>query len=139
MKAFPKSFPLLFNLALAYKNLKNNTRAIELYERALKLDPSSYQAWANLGHLYSIENQGKNAVSAYKICKKLKPNDSETDYFLSLALMRTKNYEKGLKLFENRISREAAVALQNRTYPNLASMGKLWNGENIKNKTIFVY
>ena len=139
MKAFPKSFPLLFNLALAYKNLKQNKRAIELYERALKLDPSSYQAWANLGHLYSIENQGKNAVSAYKICKKLKPNDSETDYFLSLALMRTKNYEKGLKLFESRISREAAVALQNRTYPNLAPMGKLWKGENIKNKTIYVY
>ena len=28
---------------------------------------------------------------------------------------------------------------QTKTYPNLASKEKLWKGENIKNKTIFVY
>ncbi len=139
LKNFPKSFPLLFNLALAYKNLSNNIKAIEFYDKALRIDPSSYQAWFNLGHVYNIENRGKDAVSAFKICNKLRPNDSETQYFLSLALMRAKDYNKGLRLFENRISKEAAVGMQNKTYPNLASMDKLWKGENIKNKTIFVY
>jgi len=139
LKTFPKSFPLLFNLALAYKNLNQNKKAIELYDKALKIDPTSYQAWFNLGHVYNIENQGKNAVSAFKICDKLRPNDAETKYFLSLALMRAKNYDKGLKLFENRISRDAAIGMQNKTYPNLASLDRLWKGENIKNKTIFVY
>lgn len=138
-KNYPKSFPLLFNLALAYKNLNQNKRAIELYDKALKINPCSYQAWFNLGHLYNIENQGKNAVSAFKICDKLRPKDAETQYFLSLALMRTKNYDKGLKLFEKRISKDAAVGSQSKTYPNLASADKLWKGENIKNKTIFVY
>ena len=52
----------------------------------------------------------------------LKPDDNETKYFLSLALMRTKNYDKGLKFFEQRISREAAIAMQNKTYPNLRQM-----------------
>ena len=139
IKNFPKSFSLLFNLALAYKNLHQNKKAIEFYDKALKLDPTSYQAWFNLGHVYNIENQGKNAVSAFKICNKLRPNDAETEYFLSLAYMRAKNYDKGLKLFEKRISKEAAVGMQNKTYPNLASKDKLWKGENIKNKTIFVY
>ena len=139
VKDYPKSFSLMFNIALAYKNLKQNTRAIEFYDKALKIDPSSYQAWFNLAHLYSVEGQCKNAVSALKICKKLKPKDNDTDYFLSLALMRTKNYSKGLKLFENRLCRETAIALQNKTYPNLASMDRLWKGENIKNKTILVY
>ena len=112
---------------------------IEFYDRALKIDPSSYKAWFNLAHIYSIENQGKNAVSALKICQKLKPNDKETEYYLSLALMRTKKYDKGLKLFENRVCKDTAIALQNKTYPNLASYDKLWKGEKIKDKTIYVY
>ncbi|MBQ4115286.1 tetratricopeptide repeat protein [bacterium] len=139
LKTFPKNFSLLFNLALAFKNLKQNKKAISFYDKALKIDPTSYQAWFNIAHLYSIENQGKNAVSALKICKKLKPEDRETDYFLSIALMRTKDYDKGLKFFEARLCKETAIALQNKTYPNLAAMDKLWKGENIKNKTIFVY
>ena len=139
VKEFPKSFALMFNLALAFKNLKQNKKAIHYYEEALRIDPSSYKAWFNLAHVYNVENQGKNAVSALKICKKLKPKDRETEYFLSIALMRTKNYEKGLKLFESRLCRETATALMNKTYPKLASFDKIWKGENIKNKTIFVY
>lgn len=139
LKNYPKSFPLLFNLALAYKNLGNNKKAIHFYDKALKIDPTSYNAWFNISHLYSVEGQCKNAVSALKICKKLKPKDNDTEYFLSIALMRIKDYDKGLKLFENRICREAAVALQNKSYPNLASRERLWKGENIKDKTLFVY
>ena len=138
-KNYPKNFTLLFNLALAYKNTNQNLHAIEIYEKALKINPSSYQAWYNLAHLYSVENQSKNAVSAYKICKKINPEDNDIDYYLSLALMRSKNYEKGLKYFEKRLSRETAVTIQGKSYPNLASIDKLWKGENIKNKTIFVY
>lgn len=139
LQNYPNSFSLMFNIALAYKNLRQNKQAIEFYDRALKIDPTSYQAWYNLAHIYSVENQGKNAVSALKICKKLKQNDRETEYFLAIALMRTKNYDKGLKFFEQRICRETAIALQNKTYPNLASEERLWKGENIKNKTILVY
>ncbi len=139
LKEYPKSFSLMFNLALAFKNLKRNKKAIEYYDKALKINPASYPAWFNLAHLYSVEGECKNAVSALKICKKLKPKDNDTDYFLSIALMRIKDYKKGLKLFENRLCRETAIALQNKTYPNLASRDRLWQGENIKDKSIFVY
>ena len=139
LKNYPKSFSLLFNLALAYKNLKQNKLAIEFYDRALKIDPTSYKAWFNLANIYNIENQTKNAISAYKICRKLKPNDQETEYFLAISLMKSKKYDKGLKFFEQRISKETAVSIMNKTYPNLASKERLWRGENIKNKTIFVY
>ena len=139
IKNFNKNFSLFFNIALAYKNLNNNKLAIEFYDRALKIDPTSYQAWFNLANVYNIENQARRAVSALNICRKLKPKDKETEYFLSLALMRAKKYEKGLKFFESRESKETAVIIQNKTYPNLASFDKLWKGENIKNKTIFVY
>lgn len=139
VKDYSKNFSLLFNLALAFKNLKKNLKSIEFYDRALKINPTSYQAWFNLAHVYSVEGQCKNAVSALKICKKLKPKDEDTEYFLSLALMRVKDYNKGLKYFETRLCRETAIALQNKSYPNLAAREKLWQGENIKDKTIFVY
>ena len=139
MRDFPKSFSLMFNIALAYKNLNMFKKAIEFYNKALKIDPSSYQGWSNLAHLYEIEGQGKNAVSAYKICTKLKPHDKDTEYFLAISLMRTKDYDKGLKYFENRLCKDAAVTIQEKTYPNLATDKTLWKGENIKNKTIFVY
>ena len=73
LKKFPNDFSLMFNLALAYKNLKRNKEAINFYERALKIDPSSYDAWFNLSHLYSVEAQTNNALSALKICQKIRP------------------------------------------------------------------
>lgn len=139
LKKFPKNFSLLFNIALAYKNLNRNREAIHFYDKALKINPTSYQAWFNIAHLYSVEAETKNAVSALKICKKLMPDDEETEYFLGIALLRVKNYEKGLKYFEKRLCREAAYAMQRKTYPNKLRADNLWKGENIKNKTILVY
>lgn len=139
MDKFPDNFSLLFNIALAYKNIKNLKAAIKYYNLALKINPASHTAWFNLSHLYSIEGETQNALSALKICKKIAPNDRDTDYFLALALMRLKNYDKGLKLFENRLCRETAVMLQNKTYPNKATLDNIWKGENIKDKTIYVY
>ena len=115
LKLFPKNFALLFNVALAYKNIGDLHAAINFYNKALEINPTSYQAWFNISHLYSIVAETKNALSAMKVCKKLKPHDRETNYFLSLCLMRTKEYDKGLKLFESRLCRETAIALQNKT------------------------
>ena len=136
---YPKSFSLLFYLAQAFKNLGKNLKAINLYDKALKIKPDSMQAWYNISHLYSIEAQCKNAVSALEICKKLSPYDKEVDYFLATAYMRIKDYNKGLKLFESRMCRDTALSTQSKMYPNLIREDNLWKGENIKDKTIFVY
>ena len=139
MKLFPENFSMLFNLGLAYKNLKQNKKAISYYEKALKIDPSSYQGWFNLAHLYSVEAEVNNAVSALKICNKIKPNDDETEYFLGIAMMRMKDYKHGLKYFEKRIARTAALAVEKKTYPNKVREDNLWKGQNIKDKTLLVY
>lgn len=139
LKLFPENFSLLFNIALANTKTKNIKAAIKFYDKALKINPGSYDGWFNLSHLYSIEAETDNAVSALEICKKIRPKDIDIDYFLSLAYMRIKNYDKGLKLFETRLCRETATALQNKTYPNKASKEKLWRGENIQDKTVYVY
>ena len=139
LKLYPENFSLLFNLALAHKNLKNNKVAIKYYEKALKIDPSSYQAWFNLAHLYGVEAETKNAASAMKICYKLRPKDDETEYFLAIALLRIKDYKHGLKHFEKRICKAAAEAILEKTYPNKFRKDNLWKGQAIKNKTLLVH
>ena len=136
---FADKFELVFNLALAFKNLNENRKAIDYYKKALEIDPNAYQAWFNLAHLYSVEAEAENAVSALKKCLEIRPDDIDTEYFLSLALMRTKDYENGLKYFERRLCRETAIALQNKTYPNKARVSNLWKGEDICDKTLYVY
>ena len=138
-KSFPQHFPLIFNLALAFKNLNENRKAVEYYEKALEIDSDSYQAWFNLAHLYSVEAETQKAVDALKKCLEIRPDDIDTEYFLSLALMRTKDYNNGLRYFERRLCRETAVAVQNKTYPNKARFDNIWKGEDISDKTLYVY
>ena len=138
-RLYPDNFALMFNLGLAYKNLNKNKEAIHYYEKALNINPASYQAWFNLSNVYNIEGDTASALSAMKVCKKLKPDDKETLYFLSLNLMRLKNYEEGLKYFENRISKDVASSILKKTYPNKFREDNEWKGENIKDKTLLVY
>ncbi len=139
LKKYPDNFSILFILALAHKNLHNFKEAINLYNRALQVNPSSYDGWFNLAICYGIESETQNAVSAMKICKKIRPKDIDTDYFLSMAMMKAKDYDNGLKLFEARLCKEAAFKMRNKVYPNKCRQDNFWRGENIKDKTIFVY
>ena len=132
-------FSLNFYLALAYKNLNEIKKSIYYYQKATELNPNSYDSWFNLSHLYSIEGETNKALDALKICQKHKPTDSETEYFLSLAYMRVKDYDNGLKFFEKRFCKEVAFLTQNKTFPNKATRENLWRGENIKDKSILVY
>ena len=133
------NFSLLFDLALAYKNLKKHDKALKYYEKALKINPTSYEAWSNVANIYSIEARTSDAVSAMEICYKLRPKDEETAYFLAKDYFRVKNYSKGLPLFENRISKKIAFASHHRTLPDKIREDNFWKGENIKDKNIMVY
>lgn len=136
---FPDEFSLIFNIALANKNLNKIKDGIYYYKRAIKINPESYDAWFNLSHLYGIEGETYKAVEALEVCRLLKPKDKDTEYFYSIALLRIKDYNKGLKFFEKRMCKDIAVASQNKTYPNKATYDNLWQGEDISDKTIFVY
>ena len=136
---FPKSFPLLFDLAVAFKNEKRHKEALKYYEKALHINPESYDGWSNVANIYSIEGRTFDAVSAMNVCHALRPNDDDTSYFLGIDYMRTKNYAKGLPLFEKRFSKKIAFSSHNKTMPEVVRKDNEWKGENIKNKTILIY
>ena len=136
---FPNSFSLLFDLALAFKNQKNHSKALKYYEKALRINPMSYDAWSNVANIYSIEGRTSDAVSAMEVCYNLRPKDDDTAYFMSIDYFRTKNYAKGFPLFEKRVSKKVAFASHNKTLPKLVREDNEWKGEKIKNKNILVY
>ena len=136
---FSDNFALLFDLALAFKTEHRNSEALKYYEKALHINPMSYDGWSNVANIYSMEGRANDAVSAMEVCYNLKPKDDDTAYFLAIDYFKTKNYKKGFPLFEKRFSKKIAFTSHNKTMPDLIREDNEWKGENIKDKNIMVY
>ena len=136
---FPQNFSLLFNLALAFKTKYRNKEALKYYEKALHINPMSYDGWSNVANIYSMEGRTSDAISAMEVCYSLRPKDDETAYFFARDYFKAKQYEKGFPLFEKRNSKKVAFISQNKTLPNKVREDNYWKGENIKDKNILVY
>ncbi|MGN1154150.1 MAG: tetratricopeptide repeat protein [Candidatus Gastranaerophilaceae bacterium] len=129
----------IFNQALAYKYLGKLQEAIKLYKRVIELNPNTTQAYYNVASICADCGDVDGAIYFYTKLLEFNPNDIETRYFMAIALMKNRQYKKGLQYFENRLCRKSALLTQIHTYPNLMKKAKLWNGEDIKNKTIYTY
>ena len=84
-------------------------------------------------------NKFEEAKDCYIKSLKINPNSREANYFMSLSYFRLKDYEKGLPYFEARLCRESAIATEEKTYPNLMAKSKVWEGEDISDKTLYTY
>lgn len=136
---FSKNFSLLFDLALAFKTEYRNEEALKYYEKALHINPMSYDGWSNVANIYSMEGRAKDAVSAMEICYNLRPDDDDTAFFLAKDYFKAKEYKKGFPLFEARSSKKIAFISQSKTMSEKIRKDNFWKGENIKDKSIYVY
>ena len=134
-----ESFEIYFLLALAYKNNIEYEKSEKNYLKALEINPKSEKALYNLASLYLFLNKPEKAIEYFQKCHKINPQDKEVLYFLSLGYFRIKNYETGMKYFENRLCRNTAITSQEVTYPQLMKKSKLWQGEDISDKTLYTY
>lgn len=129
----------LFDIALAYKNEGRLNEAIEYYKRVIDLNPQNSNAHYNIAFIYSDCGNIDDAIVHFNKVLELNPDDVATKYFISLAYMRNLEYKNGLPFFENRLCRKSALVTQDHTYPNLMKQAKLWQGEDIQDKTIYTY
>lgn len=72
LKSDPNDVKTLQTLASTYHALKENNKAIEIYEKLIKLQPKNHEIWAFLGYLY-YENEDfgkacKNLEKALDLC-----------------------------------------------------------------------
>lgn len=139
MGSIDYNFETYFNLALEYKNTAEYEKAERTYLKALELEPKSSEVFYNLSNIYLLLNKPYEAIKCLQKCLQINPSDYEAEYFLSLAYYRVKDYEMGEKFFEARLCRETAVRTQQKTYPNIMQRAKLWQGQDISDKTLYTY
>ena len=84
----PKSELLIFNYAKVEEDLLNFKKAINLYEKGLKIDPNSYKALSNLGRLYQKNHNYPSAIKVFKKAIYLRPDLSH----LKLSLLSAKHF-----------------------------------------------
>lgn len=139
LEIYPDNFNYTFNLASAYK-VKNDTEdAIKCYKKAIELNPKNPDTYFNLGLIYDNIEQPQNSIEYYKDAIKLNPNDMETRYFTALSYFKNRDYGHGLPFFESRLCRQTAIVTQANTYPHLFREKPVWQGEKVKDKTIYTY
>ena len=129
----------LFDIALAYKNEGLLKESIEFYNKVITLNPQNTSAHYNVAFIYADLGDVNNAIYHFNKVLEHNPNDNDTKYFVSLAYLKNRDYKKGLPFFEYRMCRESALLTQVHTYPNLMKQAKLWQGENVSDKTIYTY
>lgn len=134
-------FDAWFNLALAYKKNQEPQKSIETYKKALLINPESSEAYYNLGGVYDNLNDMENALECYKKAYEYNKNlkDSEIQYALGIIYLKMKDFKNGLTHYEHRLCKDFAILTQVKQYQDLITSKPLWNGEDIKDKTLYVY
>lgn len=129
----------LFDIALAYKNEGLLKESIEFYNKVINLNPQNTDAHYNIAFIHADLGDVNKAIYHFNKVLEHNPNDCDTKYFISLAYLKNREYGKGLPFFEYRMCRGSALLTQVHTYPNLMKQAKLWQGENVSDKTIYTY
>lgn len=131
-------FNAYFNLGLSYKMMDKPNEAISYYQKALDINPNSVDILYNMAKIYESVDDTVSALECSKKAHELNPDDEAITYFLSICYLKLKNFENGWKYYESRPSKKYAIFTQALQYEE--EMQKpLWMGEDIKDKTIFVY
>jgi tetratricopeptide (TPR) repeat protein len=122
-----------FNRGIALKGLQQYDAAIASYETALRCKPSFPQAHFNRGNaLYDLKRI-REAIASYEAALSLEPRYGEATYNLSIALLLSGDFERGLELFEVREQRDTPGRVQH-------SFSKpRWNGiDSLAGKRILI-
>jgi predicted O-linked N-acetylglucosamine transferase (SPINDLY family) len=96
---------LLNNIASAYNCLKDTSKAIAYYKKALLLDPKFAQAHYNLGNALMAQANWLEAISSFSNSIELKNDYAEAYGNLSVCLIQLKAYNDAISVCDTYINR----------------------------------
>ncbi len=82
------------NLATAYQKSGKNSKAEEMYSKALSLNPSSVKLLQLRGNLYLADDKQKKALADYEKILEQEPFNEEALYYRAYIFTNEKEYEK---------------------------------------------
>ena len=109
-KAQPDSDSAWFGLGSAYNKAGHTAKAIEAYQKALRINPEFDIAWAMLGNAYGRDSQTAKAIEAYQQALRINPEFADAWYNLGNAYGRDSQTAKAIEAYQNalRINPDAA-------------------------------
>jgi len=106
--------------------------AFACFQHAIKIDPKSAEAYVNLGSVLQTIGRPDEALRAYEIALNIKPKMDMAYWNLALALLSVGRLDEGWSLFGYGFTSKQRAP--HRPFPGL-----LWEGEDLSDKTIFVW
>lgn len=121
------------NKGVALKELGLLENALDNYDKAIRIKPDYVDAYSNYGVVLQELGQLDHAVEYYEKAINIKNDDAEAHWNLSLALLLMGNFRDGWREYEygKLIKENPRRIIFNISY-------KLWDGEDLENKTILV-
>jgi predicted TPR repeat methyltransferase len=139
LAAFRQAIAVKPQYAESHSNLGNALReageldaAIAAYRQAILLDPASAEAHSNLGNALKDIGQVDEAIHAFRRAIALQPDFTPAHYNLALALLYS-DLPEGWREYEWRWKFQGSQS------PHSGSSGPLWDGGDLKNRTILVH
>lgn len=89
--------------ALYYYFLNENEMALDDFNKAIKLDPKSYNQFYNRGIMYRLKGDYEKAISDYSKALSLQPNDHLVYNDRGLSYLKLKEYRKAIVDFKKAV------------------------------------
>lgn len=140
----PNTISAVFNYGSALHRAGDFEKALEIYQRCLKIAPDDWTAKIqhHLGVAYRSLGENYKAASHFQKANDIEPNPNIMKD-RALAILAQGKLKEGLEAFE--VRREAAALKLHESGGHLISQAKLpagvvhWKGEDLTGKTVVVY
>ena len=95
---------VIVDLAYAYEMKGDMAQAIVYNNLLLDIDPYSFDAWVNIGKLYSMNEQHEKAIDSFDFALTIKEDDLSAMKMKALSLYLNDNVQESIKLFRKCLS-----------------------------------
>lgn len=95
---------VIVDLAYAYEMKGDMAQAIVYNNLLLDIDPYSFDAWVNIGKLYSMNEQHEKAIDSFDFALTIKDDDLSAMKMKALSLYLNDNVQESINLFRKCLS-----------------------------------
>jgi tetratricopeptide (TPR) repeat protein len=96
----PATFEILHNLGQAYLKSGDNTKALGILDRALKVSPDSVGTLYLMAQAYANEGKDLDALDVLVKARKLEPRNTDVIFLMARLSMKQTYYEDAIPLLE---------------------------------------
>lgn len=123
------------NMGLAYLDLKQDEKAYQTYEQALKADPQHFDALFNMGVTLNNLKRYTESVKAYDRAVAVKPDYVDTYFARGQVHINAGNYDKAIADFEKALQ----MGIKKPKHEVMLAIGNAYSGAKQYDKAIAAY